>query len=285
MYLSKRKHLSGPINEYLQTKEIKVSAEDASVAVELVKTLYAEGLDKFVGPPWVSGRHPLSANSATRCLLQNWFKHNQFPGEPLHSRVIATFRMGNIVELELYLMALLAGEEISDYQHQAHIDRAGWTTNNYLDFIHRSKVDEKRRVVDAKSMGSFGYQKLFDWNKPMDDLFGYLGQMSTYVDYALEAGLVDSDEGLFLCYSKDKGYVDEYIVPLDKALVAQAHASAKVIQDHTEYMDCPDCNGTGQCEVSSNPTTLERCGRCTGVPLVSVGAADARRPPRPPRRT
>ena len=276
------KHLSPAINEFFKTKIAKCAPDQVPLVRELARELYGQSFDTFTGGGWTPGRHPITASSSTKCLLQSWFRHNQFPQEPLHPRVGATFRMGNIVELDLYLVAILAGEEVSDYQHQAQIQMGGWPTNNYLDFIHTSRVDGLRRVVDCKTMSSFSYQRVFDWGKGVDDSFGYLGQMSQYVNYALEAGLADTDEGVFLCYKKDTGHIDEHIVRLDKALIAKANASSKIIQDHTEYTDCSDC-------VQSEPVEghgaaqegYRRCHRCMGVPLVAAGQADSRRPPRP----
>jgi len=274
-------HLAPAVNKFLKTKKIACSDEEAELAKELAKELYGQSLDQFVQDGWLSGRHPVTASSATKCRLQSWFKHNQFPTEPPQPRRNAVFRIGNIVELELMLMAILAGEKISDYQHQAKIERAGWPTNNYLDFIHTSGKDGKRRVVDCKTMASFGFQKLFDWGDPMDDTFGYLGQMSNYIDYALGAGLVDSDEGIFLCFKKDTGHVDEYVVKLDQTLIQKSETNSKIIQDHTEYEECTECdNGTQHSKDADGEDRSVRCVRCVGLPLVKIGAADARRPPR-----
>jgi hypothetical protein len=277
-------HLAPGINEFFRTKEIKCSPEQVALVLEYVKELYSQGVEQFAGSGWQSGRHPVTAHSATRCYLQSWFKHNQFPTEPATAKRNATFRCGNVIEVELYLAAVLGGEEISEYQTKAEILQAGWRTNNYIDFIHRSPIDGLRRVVDVKSMGNYGYNKIFEWSKGMDDGFGYLGQMSNYIRWALNEGLVDCDEGLFLCYKKDTGDIDEYAYTMDPALLEKSEAHSQIVQDHTVYVDCAECT-EGYIDVEtpagSGTFTQARCLRCVGLPVVSVGASDDNRPARP----
>ena len=277
-----KKHLAPAINQFFKDKKVRCSDEEADLVKELVSERYGDSVDKFVSDGWVPGRHPLSASGATKCYLQNWFKHNQFPAEPPTPRRNATFRMGSIVELELFLVAVLAGEKVSAYQHKAVIARGGWPTNNYLDFVHTSSIDGKTRVVDCKTMSSIGYQMLFDWGKGMDDNFGYLGQMSNYIDYALWAGLADSDEGLFLCYKKDTGHIDEHLVQFDRSLIAKTEDNSRIIQEHTEYRECDLCTEGYTAEKNDDGSEFrKRCLACVGLPLVVVGASGDNRPGRP----
>lgn len=278
MLHSKVKHIVPQVLEYLQDPQHPLcSNEKAEVARELIVATYEENFRKWCTPSdYLSGRHPISAHASTKCVLANWFKHNQFPHEPLSARTQATFRMGGIVETELYACALLAGADVSHWQHKLVIDRAGWPTNNFIDFVHRSPVDGRRRVVDAKTMASYSYQRAM--KDGVDDGFGYLGQMSTYIDAALKEGIVDCAEGIFLCYKKDTGHIDEVVVQCDPGKVDQANAASKLVQDTTEYRDCPDHSDYEDTKEGVLPT---KCETCLGLPLVDVGAADSRRPGRP----
>ena len=265
-------HLAPQILEYLQNPSQPLcSVEQAEVARELIVATYAENFRKWSTPnDYQSGRHPISAHASTKCYLQSWFKHNQFPKEKLSPRTQSVFRIGGIVEVELYAMALFAGAEVTNWQQQMSIVRAGWPTNNFLDFIHKSPIDGKRRVVDAKTMASFSYERML--KQGVDDSFGYLGQMSSYIEWCLENDLVDCDEGIFLCFKKDTGHIGESVVRMDPLLIKQANASAQTIQQHTEYKVC----------TAPHEEDITRCEVCRGVPLVDVGGADSRRPPRPP---
>jgi len=228
--LGKASHLAHSIKKFFEnTADVFTSVEHRALVAELIKEYYGQSFDQLLEGGWISGRHPLTAHSATKCILSNWFKHNRFPREELPSRVQATFRVGGIVELELYAASLFAGEDCSHYQHKLTIERGGWPTNNYLDWIHKSKVDGKRRVVDCKTMSSYAFQRLFDRGEALDDTFGYCGQMSNYIDECLEQGLVDSDEGIFLCYKKDTGHIEEYVYTMDKSLVRESNLSSKII--------------------------------------------------------
>jgi hypothetical protein len=268
-------HLAQPILDFLDTKVLGVDAGEKDDIDDMIVAMYRQQHEESMRE-WDKGKNPVTAHSATKCYLQNWFQHNQFPAEPMAPRVKANFRMGGIVETELLYWALLAGEECTNIQDKRHVTLGGWRSASYIDWIHKSKVDGKRRVCDSKSMSNFAFMKLFDWKKPMDDGFGYIGQGNIYMQEWGEAGLIDEPwEIIFLCFKKDTGHIDEYIVPFNPHKVEEAHENSRIIQSHTVYRDC-------ECVSARDLNPKVECETCFGRKIVvDVGAADGDVPPRP----
>ena len=253
------KHLAPAIERFYRDRKVMVSPEVQMALTEQIAEHNKQSLEQWSsGEDSEKGRNPVTASSATKCVLSNWFSHNKFPSEPLPGRAAATFRIGHLVEADLYCAAVLAGEEVSHFQHQMKATLGGWTSNAYIDFLHKSSIDGKRRIVDVKTMSSYSYEKIFKRNQKMDDTFGYLGQFSVYAAQGIKDGIVDSPEVLVLCYNKNTGHIGEYLYEAEVSKVEEAHANSALVQKHTEYLP-------GQAPPFE----------------VDVGKMDANRPPRP----
>jgi hypothetical protein len=269
------KHCARPIYQYLNDKEVIVSIEQLAIIDELMTETFRGMLTD--GRKTYDGHiNPVTCHSATKCYLSNWFKHNRFPAEPMHPRVKANFSVGHVVEQQMLYWLMLAGEEVSHIQDRRKVKIGGWESSAYCDWIHKSKVDGKRRLVDAKSQSNYGFKKLFDWHKPLDDSFGYLGQFSLYMKEWGEAGLIDEPwELIMLAFKKDTGHINEIIVPYNEHKVKEAHQNSLLIQNATEYTDC-------ECVEARDMEPLVDCEKCWGKKkVVVVGAADDKRPDRP----
>jgi hypothetical protein len=269
------KHIAEKIYAFLSDKEVLIDTERLAAVDELMVEMYRQQHED-VTKTYSGHINPVTCHSATKCYLSNWFKHNQFPAEPFHPRVVSNFTIGHVVEREMLYWLLLQGEEISHIQDRRKVKIGGWESSAYCDWIHKSKVDGKRRLVDAKSQSNYGYKKIFDWHKAVDDSFGYLGQFSLYMKEWGEAGLIDEPwETIMLCFKKDTGHINEIVIPYNPHKVEEAHSNSLLIQAHTTYKDC-------ECVEKRDMEPLTDCEKCWGKKsVVVVGASDSNRPERP----
>ena len=96
------------------------------------------------------------------------------------------FFFGNLVESFILFLVQEAGHKVTDRQKEVVID----SIKGHID----AKIDGV--VVDVKSASDFGFKKFKEHTIFNDDPFGYVGQLSGYVQ--AEGG----DAGYFLAYNK-----------------------------------------------------------------------------------
>lgn len=158
-------HIIGAVESYIRTKESPLDPEQVEEVKNSAIERYSSSWDNFQEAEWGPSRTPTTPYNCTKCYLQNWFKWNRYNAEPMTAQTRLNFRLGHIIEAEVYTWAKMSGLNVYDYQKKAEIVIGGLPCTAYFDFFVKSPLDGRRRVVDVKTMSSFAFDrlKLGDW--------------------------------------------------------------------------------------------------------------------------
>lgn len=145
-------------------------------------------------------RPALSMSSVgAKCLRQLWYKHNMpEKAEALPPQTKIKFLYGDILEELLLTLADASGHEVTGEQEtlEAHGIKG-----------HRDAVIDGV-TVDVKTANSRGFVKFKQHRLEYDDPFGYLDQLSLYIESAKDDDKVRvKSEGAFLAIDKELGDV------------------------------------------------------------------------------
>lgn len=143
--------------------------------------------------------------------------------EPLRSRTLLKFMLGDLVELTVLAMARLAGCHIEDNNIDlsiAGLDGVNVAVHPDGRYVHD---DGTQFNIEIKSCDSKTFDRWIEMNGP-DDAWGYLTQASIEVAAWREYGY-PVDGTLFLAVSTGsrQGDVNEFYKPYDQSLVDQWH--------------------------------------------------------------
>lgn len=139
------------------------------------------------------------SNIGTECHRQLWFKVNQPEViEKLPPEVRMKFLYGDILEELLLFLAREAGHTVEGEQDEVSLFGVKG---------HRDSVIDGH-VIDVKSASSFAFKKFKSGLKKDDDAFGYLSQLSGYLEASYDDPVVTiKDKAGFLVIDKTTGHI------------------------------------------------------------------------------
>ena len=187
-------------------------------------------IEEFLSPETRDNKGRLRMSAIGKHDRQLWYEFNDKKKKPISSQLKLRFFFGNLVESFLLFLVQEAGHKVTDRQKEVVID----SIKGHID----AKIDGV--VVDVKSASDFGFKKFKHNTLLHDDPFGYIGQLSGYVQ--AEGGNV----GYFLAYNKSTAEMT--LVEIDELTMIDAKeriADLKKIMNQSDipercYADIPD---------------------------------------------
>jgi len=163
-----------------------------------------EDIEEFLSPETRDNKGRLRMSAIGKHDRQLWYEFNDKKKRVISSQLKLRFFFGNLVESFLLFLVQESGHKVTDRQKEVVID----SIKGHID----AKIDGV--VVDVKSASDFGFKKFKDHTLFYDDPFGYVGQLSGYVQ--AEGG----DAGYFLAYNKSTAEL--CLVELDELTMIDA---------------------------------------------------------------
>ena len=134
------------------------------------------------------GKPSLRMSSIGKKDRKLWYEFNsKKTPEEIDGKLKLRFFFGNLVESFLLLLAQEAGHKVTDRQKEVIVEGV----KGHID----CKIDGV--LVDVKSASDFGYRKFKDNSIYHEDPFGYIAQLSGYVQAE------EGDVGYFWAYNKN----------------------------------------------------------------------------------
>jgi len=143
-------------------------------------------IEEFLSPETRENKGRLRMSAIGKHTRQLWYEFNDKKKKTISPQLKLRFFFGNLVESFILFLVQEAGHKVTDRQKEVVID----SIKGHID----AKIDGV--VVDVKSASDFGFKKFKEHTLFNDDPFGYVGQLSGYVQ--AEGG----DAGYFLAYNK-----------------------------------------------------------------------------------
>lgn len=167
---------------------------------------------------------------------QVWLEYRGEEGEELRPEVYLKFLFGHMYEALILFLAKQAGHEVRGEQDELSVEGI---------LGHRDAVIDNV-LVDVKSAASFSFDKFSDGRILTDDPFGYLLQLSTYLESSDDC--IDREAG-WLVVDKQHGKIALTRVPRDK--LPDARSRVKRIKEVVAsnkmpeicYLPVPDGKG------------------------------------------
>ena len=163
-----------------------------------------EDIREFLSPEERSNAGRIRMSSIGKHNRKLWYEFNDKRKRTILSQDKLKFFFGNIVESFLLFLAQEAGHKVTDRQKEVVLEGI----KGHID----AKIDDI--VVDVKSASDYGFKKFKEHKLHVDDPFGYVGQLSGYVQ--AEGG----DSGYFLAFNKNNA--DMVLVELDELTMIDA---------------------------------------------------------------
>lgn len=208
------------ITDYLERHD-KVA--DAQVLRETVDSMRHTVLKDLMQPRDTRAGKESNTLYSGPCARKSRLTYDGAEREPLRSRTVLKFLLGDLVELSVLAVARLAGCQIDDNNIDLSImghDRVNIPVHPDGRYTH---IDETQYNVEIKSCDSKTFDRWMEQGGP-DDTWGYLTQASIEVAAWREYGR-DINGTLFLAVSTGsrQGSLAEFYKPYDPALVAAWH--------------------------------------------------------------
>lgn len=144
------------------------------------------------------------SNLGTECDRKLWYQVNKpDSAEPLEAHVKIKFLYGDLIEWLVLYLAELAGHDVQGTQDQLEVNGIKGHRDAVIDGV----------LVDVKSANSRSFDKFKRHRLHEDDPFGYLTQLSLYLEGSKDDPLVKvKKEGAFLAVDKEMGHIvlDKY---------------------------------------------------------------------------
>jgi hypothetical protein len=187
-------------------------------------------IEEFLSPETRDNKGRLRMSAIGKHDRQLWYEFNDKKKRPISAQLKLRFFFGNLVESFILFLVQESGHKVTDRQKEVVID----SIKGHMD----AKIDGV--VVDVKSASDFGFKKFKEHTLFTDDPFGYVGQLSGYVQ--AEGG----DTGYFLAYNKSTAEL--CLLELDALTMIDAKkriADLKKIMNQSDipekcYTDKPD---------------------------------------------
>lgn len=173
-------------------KEQVVSREDVEAFGKNVAEIIGRRLSEKKG-----GTYLRLSNLGEKCDRKQWLKvHHPELAEPMHGSAHLKFMLGDLFEATILFLARVAGHKVEGEQQEVSL---------YGVPGHRDAVIDGN-LVDAKSASSFAFQKFANHLTEEQDDFGYIRQLTGYLEEAQNDPLVtNKDSAFFLVGDKTLG--------------------------------------------------------------------------------
>jgi len=182
-----------------------------------------EDIGIFLSGEKRDGSPRLRMSSIGRKDRKLWYEFNSdLKREELSGQDKLRFFFGNLVESFLLLLAQEAGHRVTDRQKEVVVGGI----KGHID----CKIDDI--LVDVKSASSFGFKKFKENNLIHEDPFGYIAQLSGYVQ--AEGG----DNGYFWAY--DKSNADMVLTEIDELTMIDVEDRVKHLKKLVKDKDAPE---------------------------------------------
>ena len=202
-------------------------------------------IEEFLSPDTRGNKGRLSMSSIGKHDRQLWYAFHDKKKRTTPSQLKLKFFFGNLVESFLLFLAQEAGHKVTDRQKEVVID----SIKGHID----AKIDGV--VVDVKSASDFGFKKFKENTLFVDDPFGYVGQLSAYVQ--AEGG----DSGYFLAYNKNTAEMS--LLELDELTMIDAQERIATLKEVVKQKDLPErCYTDTPYLKSGNRTINTNCTFC-----------------------
>lgn len=160
-----------------------------------------------------------------------WFEKEGYEAESIPPWKLFSFMYGHVIEALVIFLAKEAGHEVTDVQRKVEVDGVEGTMDCTID----------GEVVDVKSASTYGFKKFKDDQLVFDDPFGYIPQISGYVNAR------GKEQGYFLAIDKQHGHITTTKISSDEladvdGLIRGARAVLRSDSDRPErcYSDVAD---------------------------------------------
>jgi len=181
-----------------------------------------EDIRTFLSPEERDNSGRLRLSSVGRHDRKLWYEFNDKRKKQLKGQIKLKLFFGNLVESFLLFLAQEAGHKVTDRQKEVTIGGI----RGHID----AKIDDF--VVDVKSASDFGFRKFKEFKLHVDDPFGYVGQLSSYIQAEGE------DAGYFLAYNKNTA--EMVLVELDEVTMIDAKKRIEKLKRVVKGNKAPD---------------------------------------------
>ena len=132
-------------------------------------------------------RRTLRLSAVGKQYRKLWFEVNDPKKEEIEPRLKLLFFYGHIIEALLLFLAQEAGHKVVDRQKEVKLEGVTGHIDAIIDGV----------LVDVKSASDYGFKKFNEGTLLNDDPFGYIGQMSAYME------ALNLKEGAFFAFNKN----------------------------------------------------------------------------------
>lgn len=150
-----------------------------------------------------------------------WYEAHGYVAEPMTDKTYFKFLYGDVIEALILFLAKEAGHEVTDEQKEVNCDGVLGHIDCKIDGV----------VVDVKSASPYGFQKFKDHSLLEKDSFGYVQQLSGYVNEE-----TPGQGGAFLAVNKVDGSI--CVMPLSTSVVTDYPPGPRI--DHLRQIISSD---------------------------------------------
>ena len=184
------------INTLVQDIYSLLESGKAKIDSTKLAEMIAKRLEKTEGGPALR-----MSSLGEKCHRKLWYRENMSDkAEPLPGPTLIKFLIGDIIEEVTLSLAEQAGHDVKGRQDTLEIHGVKGHRDAIIDGV----------LVDVKSANSRGMDKFTGHKLESDDPFGYLDQLSVYLEASPDATI--KGEAAFLAVDKELGHLvlDKY---------------------------------------------------------------------------
>ena len=181
-----------------------------------------DDIEIFLAPDNKDNNGRLRMSSIGKSTRKLWYEFRDKQPSKLDGQTRLKFFFGNLVESFLLFLVQEAGHKVTDRQKEVVIEGVKGHIDGKIDGV----------VVDVKSASYFGFKKFKYNNLHTDDPFGYIGQLSGYIQAE------GDDVGYFLAYNKNNA--EMALVEIDELTMLDAEQRIKELKKVMKQEEVPE---------------------------------------------
>ena len=174
------------IHTLIDTGKLKLDTDNLNLFLDTMKYEVTRFLEPYEGE-----RKNLRLSAVGREDRKLWYEMNDTKKRKISPQLRMRFFYGNIVEALLLFLAQESGHVVKDQQKEVKLEGV----KGHIDAV----IDDV--LVDVKSASDYSFKKFKNGTLFEDDPFGYLGQISSYME------ALNLNEGAFLAFNKNTGAI------------------------------------------------------------------------------